>query len=312
MAAVSLLTGFFRDPVVEVSVLQRRCLKNRLNSCRCALCIDACPTGALRYHNSHIEIDSSICSGCMRCSAVCPNEVFISSYDFSSALEAAVRDENECIVFSCPNQKQYAESETVVPCHAVFSVEALLFLGTSGKKEIHFNTADCASCVNNSALLQFSRELAGLLKQFGASLPAAFLLQAAPIHDEKISARRSFLAALKKRALSVACPTRQSTGLDNCAVSRRITPNISLRQKGIAAAIYSTSLTENILPFLTVSDTCRPCPRCAGICPTGALRLKKENGSKRLEFNRHHCSSCGLCLDFCKHSALRLFTPYSF
>ncbi len=312
MVGFSFLTDIFKGSGVEVGIESRRCLRNRLNTCRCNLCIDACPTEALQYHGKRLELDSSRCSGCLRCTAVCPNDAFTATYDFHRELADTVRTEKQRLIFSCPRQQQFADQETVVPCLAVFSMEALLFLGTMTKKEIHFNASTCATCTNKSAYLQFTAELDSLKRQAAPHLSSVLLVQTAPSRERQTSSRRAYLTALKKGAFNAA---RSSVRLDAApkpvsATARRLPARISLRQQCFAGNGIAPSLTEIFTPQLTINDNCIPCPRCSGICPTGALRLKKSGGTKTVQFTGTDCSSCGLCLSFCTRNALSLSSGY--
>ena len=248
----------------------------------------------------------------MRCGAVCPNDAFTSSYDFFGKLDAAMEGDNERVVFSCPKQKQFTDRESVVPCLAAFSMEALLFLGTSAKKEIHFNASICATCTNVSAFLQFNEELDSLTRLAGPQLSTVLLVQTDPPEECETSGRRSFLAALRTGACNVARSSllQETAPKPVSATARRIPAKISLRQQSLADNGAAPSLAEIFTPQLTINDNCVPCPRCSGICPTGALRLKKDHGRKTLEFTGTDCSSCGLCVSFCTRNALSLSSSY--
>jgi ferredoxin len=312
MVAFSLLTDIFKDSGVEIGTENRRCLRNRLHSCRCNLCIDACPTEALQYSDNRLELDRSRCSSCMRCTAVCPNDVFTSNYDFPKELSGAIQTRNKRLIFSCPHQQQFADQEIVVPCLGVFSMEALLLLGTTAKKEIHFNASTCDTCTNAPAFLQFNEDLDSLTRLAGSLLPAALTVQTNPRRESETSERRSFLGALKKSACIAARASllQKTAPKPVSATARRIPAKTALRQQSLADNGTAPSLVDIFTPQLAINHNCVPCPRCSGICPTGALRLKKERGRKTLQFTGTDCSSCGLCLSFCTHSALSLSSSY--
>ncbi len=57
---------------------------------------------------------------------------------------------------------------------------------------------------------------------------------------------------------------------------------------------------------LIVNKNCTLCPLCKGICPTGAITMKRSEQGKELYFTYLDCNGCGLCVEFCKKDALIL------
>jgi ferredoxin len=43
----------------------------------CGLCVDSCPTGALKLVGDLIQVDNSLCEGCYSCVDVCPQEALV-------------------------------------------------------------------------------------------------------------------------------------------------------------------------------------------------------------------------------------------
>lgn len=314
MVAFSFFTDFFNDNFFEVEVESRLCLRNRLNSCRCRLCIEECPTGALTYAGNSIQLDQKKCTGCMLCTSSCPNDALTPGYDLGSELISLERSRTDIVTFSCPRHKNFSEGESVVPCLGVFSYESLLFLGSSpNKKTVYFNAVSCSSCTNATASLSFQKMLDSLRRLSGSSLRTDLIMLDGSEDGCGAADRRSFLAALKKSALSTAkssLAARPRLDKDS-RDTRRVPLKAKLRQKGAdSLASGSSKLAAALTPDLKVSDGCVPCPRCSGICPAGALKLQGPAGSKKLIFSAEKCSGCGLCLNFCKHGALSLSSPY--
>jgi ferredoxin len=315
MVSFSLLTNLFKDTSFEVELDSRLCLKNRLNGCHCRLCLDDCPAQALSYIDNRLLIDTVRCTGCMRCTAVCPSDALRPDYDVVEQLVMVRQGNNDCVVFSCPRQKRFSPAEVVIPCLAVFSEEALLYLATSGNlRAVHFNAAGCSDCRNKEALSSMKALLENLRDRHGDIIGPK--LQVIDRHEERTEAadRRSFLAVMKNGVLSAAGSSLQSTTARKSIPPshRRIPLKTELRQKTINRfpAGKQHPLLSRLTPQLTIGEECIPCSRCSGICPTGALKLERSKDSKQLIFHGENCSSCGLCLSFCKRGALALSSPF--
>jgi ferredoxin len=65
-------------------------------------------------------------------------------------------------------------------------------------------------------------------------------------------------------------------------------------------------VVEYCSPDISVSDDCTYCPRCTGMCPTGAIKVRREKSGKIFSFDRRLCSACGLCAEFCKVRAISM------
>lgn len=298
-----------------MEVDSRLCLRNRLNSCRCSLCIDDCPANALNYSDKRIQLDQSKCTECMLCTSACPNDAFTPGYDFGGELIAFEQSKDEVVNFSCPRQKDFSAGEKVVPCLGIFSYEALLFLGSSSKKRaVYFNAVSCSFCTNMAASLAFRRMLERLRRQAGSILCTDLIIRDGYANDGRATDRRSFLGVLKKGAFAAAkssLPAHPPQSNDSHD-TRRIPLKTKLLQKSLQnlADDVPPSLAAAFSPDLSINAACVPCPRCSGICPTGALKLSGAAKQKILIFRPERCSSCGLCIAFCKHNALSLSSPY--
>jgi len=311
--------SLFKDVVSETSetltFVEARCLRRRLNSCDCTYCLDSCPAEALSLDGRNIQLDSEKCSRCMRCIAVCPNDAFeLPGHNFEKHF-LAVQDK-DLTVFSCSRQSQIHPGETVVPCMGIFSPEILLLLGMTGPSIAAFNISECSGCENKVVSDAFLYSLVNLQKHGSALLTTKFTIltdpdQINPLEQEN---RRFFLSGLKNNLISAANSQlwkMQEEIVESSPTDRRITWKAQLIEKLLALVDDDKKALLSALCMyrLTAGKECTLCPRCTGICPTGALKVGRLNGEKQLLFKSTICSGCGLCVSFCKEKAITLTSP---
>lgn len=308
---LSLVESLGRTPPTAPAMVRERCLRRRLNTCDCRLCLDACGAGALSLIDRQVFFEAAKCTGCHRCAAACPNETFV-----------AVKDPQEIIRlvagrtrtgFSCFRQRPRYDYEIPIPCLGMFSAEMLLSLGRSGCGTILFNTDGCATCCNNRAFEHFLATLRQVMAEASELLPGELAVAAGTAEERAAPSRRSFFAGVRA-GMKVFLRERCTDPVTESGPGRRLPLRTRLVEDLLHGAEGSEKdrLRSLITPTLTVTDGCTACPRCTGICPTGALRAGGNGPGKRLLFAASRCSSCGLCVAFCKEAALSLTPPLIF
>ncbi len=306
-----LLKNLRIDSSPAVELVPERCLRRRLNTCECRLCLDACPSGALVFVGRQPQLDPQKCTTCMGCTAVCPNDALVADCDLEEVLRAISARTVEEVVISCTRKKQLSVAEIAVPCQGIFTGEALLALGMSGCPSVVFNLGGCSACEN--------RQAAGLFVAAWQRVQhiAADILRTELTVTENLELvaggqppdRRSFLGSLRT-SLATMVQDRQefSSALRPKTSGRRIPVRVKIIDQVIATAPAESRphLLDLCTPRLTVGPECNCCPRCTGICPTGAIRTSGSGAEKQLLFTASLCSGCGLCVSFCQRKALSL------
>ncbi len=306
---LSLIEAIGSSPQTAPAIVRERCLRRRLNTCDCRLCLNACAAGALSLVDRQVVLDEGKCTGCLRCVAVCPNESLVAAGDLEEIMRKAAGRTR--LYVSCFRQKPRFADEVPVPCLGLFSEEMLLALGRSGCKMILFNTDGCATCCNKSAAEQFLAALRLVLTAASEFLTGELSLAADTASEEQYpQSRRTFLANVRAGMTFFVRERQKNSAPGQPGQGRRLPFRVRLVDSLLAKAEgkEKSRLHALITPTLKVTDACTTCPRCTGICPTGALRTDGTGPGKRLIFAASRCSTCGLCVAFCKEAALSL-TP---
>lgn len=315
MPPLSLLTDILSAPPQKLAFDEKHCLRKRLSSSDCSYCIDSCPSEALSLNNGKILLNTQKCSDCMQCLAVCPNEAFHQpGYSFDSGF----RPTQDCqpLFISCSRQSAEHPDDQIVPCMGMFSVELLLLLGMTGPPVISFNISNCSTCENKASSYHFVKTLEYLEEHASSLLKTEFDVVKNRSHTEfsQIISRRDFISNVGNNCISAVksqfCFEKTGTAVSP-SQARRIPYKTRLIKKMID--LTDNEEKEQILSLcshqVSISSECTLCPLCTGICPTGAIKVKRLNGNKQLLFNAALCSGCGLCVSFCKKKAISLTYP---
>ncbi len=308
------------DSAVKVEFDIRRCLRSRFNKNNCVHCLQVCRSGALELHEKHIVFDAEKCTSCMRCTAVCPRDAFVGSIDILSLLQD-LSNRNEPVLLSCEKRTD-SNDRIAIPCVGFFSEPLLAAINSVVRRKCFIDTSRCAECVNNHCLTALYRNMENAIHKIKGNgevrLECHVDKQFDSAADGK-NGRRSFLRMIRKTITSMGKDTLNFQFSDS-----EKTEDSHSKKKGrdISALLYSFSALsdrelsekETLLQYffsVSTDDHCDCCPLCTGMCPTGALKRKKENGMKYLTFTSGDCSGCGLCVDFCRKDALVLKSGFS-
>ncbi|OQX16705.1 MAG: hypothetical protein BWK76_11265 [Desulfobulbaceae bacterium A2] len=329
MSAPGLFSRFRNDADPGLSFQPRRCLRNRFRGSSCELCRRECPAGALTLVPGAVVIDQAKCMGCLACAAVCPAHALeLRDQRLADAMSRLLQQPGLVVACCCEKSVRTGE-EIILPCLGALSVEHLAAFATLGRG-LHLHLEHCHDCRAAAVPEILERRLAELhtrLGPAGEGLAIRLLRRAAPspcggTGEDDVSAetaspsagsRRAFFRAFREVSrhavqeswsiLSEDQAAERSTSREKEAIPRSQVLRQVLDRVGAGQQRALFPLFHN----LTVADTCNLCGACAGMCPTGALQVdRQEEGTKTLRFHWAACSGCGLCQEFCRPRSIQL------
>lgn len=310
MGPLQFFTDFLSEPLPRLTFIPGRCLRSRLNTNECQRCLEKCPSGALNIHNRKINLDTTRCTGCMSCVAVCPQDGLVSDHDLGELLHFFQAGGD--VVVSCSRQAQSHPDEVTIPCVGILSKQVLIAIILSGCRSVTFHLTGCAGCPNRDVANGFIVDCRQVIDDFSDVDTTKLILaeKREQTSSQQINRRayltkiRNIAAAVSKRNLTQK-PTSPADKIPN---SRRI-PFKTQLVKELHSTVRGNS-QKKILSLLghnlSTNEHCDCCPLCKGICPTGAIQIDRSGQERSLRFEMLDCSGCRLCVEFCKKNALLL------
>lgn len=294
---------------VDIRWDKSRCLRSRYRHSTCTECVQACVNRAVKLESGKILRDEDLCKGCMQCVSSCPSDAFLWESGWHWTLINKVKN-NSRPLLGC--QKAISvDNHFCVPCISLFSEEVIISLLLSTEKPISIDLSNCDKCENKHTVPVFQQRLSNVTEKLDiVTTDRIYLLtEKDQIREiKRATGRRKFFGDFK----NIIVPKNKPSKTSNLNV-----PSLYFSQKKqtirsalllFSAMQCASNIREKIfihyLFSARVEDQCRLCGGCAAICPTGALKLKREGESKQLQFRMFNCNGCNLCQEFCKQKAI--------
>lgn len=293
-----------------------RCLRSRLGSSPCAQCLVRCTTKALTIDDGKITLREDRCTECMTCISACPSDALTSVFDMSGLLRVLHQcEDGEPVTLSCGKSPRHSPNRFTVPCIGFFSEPLLAAMNVVAGREFYLDIHGCADCENGHILDLLQARMLGVLGKNGsaAALKMRYLIDQRTGPASPRQERRFFLGMVKNNLAGLGRTTApvvrtadngKKHGKSSAALPLLLQEALTMLPENDTAA---RKLLLSYFSTLAANANCDLCPRCTGMCPTGALkRLNNDAGEKQLSFTSAKCSGCGLCVAFCNKKALTL------
>lgn len=306
----------------RVAFAAEACIAARSLPSACSRCAQACPAGAVKVGEAGPELVAD-CLGCGRCAAACPTGA-IAVKGFAG--DWTLPPGNAPRRIECWKVRESFSGHTALraPCLGGIGIELLLeWLALPDDRPIQFvDRGWCGKCQAGGAThpsLALIEEAGRILDACGQDaserislvsepLPLQLMPEAIPepATQEKIGRRAFFRRFAAEAAKAIPAPPP-------AAPRQRRDSDLPLpkRERTLAALTAMTRqpverLPAAVLPGLTLAAHCDHLGVCAGMCPTGALRIYEEDGHAGAAFEPRDCVVCGLCSQACPARAIEV------
>ena len=297
-----------------------RCVRMRFSRNTCSYCTATCAAAAISFDGG-IMIDGAKCTGCMLCVSECPSGCLSAVDEDFAVLLSKVRKAQDSVpacVVSCKSARN-TSAHVKTCCLGFLSEEHLIALTECLDKSLSLNLTACGTCRNSSIVEKLKDRVQSVQTKTSLDVGHKLLLteKTADLAFEEVSLdRRGFFQALKKATFTqVAGLLDEHDAGKSLSYSVKSAPlkrdllNRVIRKlsdgKAAAAIISNYAFTVKAGP------SCTTCSACVGMCPTGALKVKKDADGAVLLFNSSLCNGCALCKDFCPTEAVTVTKGYA-
>ncbi len=286
-----------------------RCLVERNAVGGCDRCETACPHEAVLI-GTRVTIFEEACTGCGLCVQVCPTGAL--EYDLNPVLKTVkaqginlnADDPTVRVSLKCA---QVPGDTPTIPCLGRVT-PAVMMASAAWGQHLRLIHADCQSCTIGSAdvpeQLQIARDTAERAHGLGRVTGIERWRRGDPIPERRSSApgvsRREALQHLFGGAGQTAAKLIPDELLPG--VSTRLEPG-RIPQEWVwrARATRGKPTRPGYLPV--VNEACQPCRVCETVCPTGALKLTRDEA---LTLEVAACIACPACVLSCPTGAVSL------
>ena len=276
----------------RLRVSEGRCVRRWFRGSTCTLCVDSCPTSAVRLEGGAPVIDESRCLACGACAASCPTGA-IELEGLEARLAEAARAAalaGRPLTLSC---REVGPGVATICLNALKLDHYYILAAEAGRVEAD---ARCDRCPLSGGrgwerALEAARALPGLVAARRGRAAAPGMLRRVAI--------KALAMAAGRLALGVdARPVR-------AAYSRQRAPSRAspaLRRRALEAASRLGAPLERPRPMVDGSK-CSMTGVCAGVCPAGAISF---NEAGVLSLDLDSCLSCGVCALACPEGAIEM------
>jgi len=307
-----IIANSVRDGIVFID--RSRCLRMRFNRSSCSRCISFCPAQAINIGDD-LFIQKDKCNSCLLCTSLCPTEALSLDEEKFFQFFASLKEIEKKVsspVLSC-KEKKGKRGHVTLPCVGYLSEERLLSLAFLFDKVIQIDVSSCQSC-EKAVVVPFLKELMDKMEEklsFSFSSRIKIIENEDNLDFEEVPyGRRDFFTAVQRRTfVELANWIKTHRHKDSYAYSIKEVPLKRTLLNRVFARIpreVRKLYLKHYYFSLQVNDDCDHCFACVGACSTGALKIGTHAGKKVLLHQSALCVYCGLCVEFCRRTAIQV------
>ncbi|HZK43750.1 MAG TPA: 4Fe-4S binding protein [Syntrophomonadaceae bacterium] len=299
------------------NIYDHLCLNVRSGRMICQICETTCPVNSIDLDGNKIEIQEN-CIRCGLCATACPTGVFDDMWAAFTRVVNIRKEQRSSCVIKC-HKTEFVSGAIVINCLGELTPELAFYIVQQGidKINIFYQPEACSDCEcstgqilwedNRKKLRLIYPETKGIFME--QNDPASFELSS---HQEINYSRRFLLRNLSidaKEMMADLIVDRKSQG----GIQETYAQNISLRRELLIKMLnkLEPEIKEKIEPgYLRhpeISAECTFCGSCAVLCPSGAMKITKdEENIVFLSNTPSECNMCGLCAVVCPEKAINM------
>lgn len=320
---------FFRQqPAIQLSDTQ--CVRSKNVHASCTLCVEHCPTGAIRIDDSTPVLDLDHCIKCGGCVYACPVGAYERGDGLYKLLNCAEnilgRDTLDIVCAHHPSADRADRGTDAIVqignCLSELGPSAYTGLRAIGVQQVRVRMDACEDCplrVLQPQIEQNARNAQRILSAF-AITGGVTVVDAAgkrwrkkPLHQSKNPpvSRRGFLTMFAAGNASYArtiVPVQEhqtANGKRTSRERRRLLTALRIMSAETADIDAVATLDTDDFAHFSVQANCTACGLCERVCPTGAITVEKSDKAFAVDFAPHLCTHCGLCVDYCEPGAIQ-------
>jgi len=204
-------------------------------------------------------------------------------------------------------------------CLGAFSDEHLIAISFFVDKPVRLNLTSCAKCGNSFIVDTLKERIAAIKEDAGIDVSEKIVMvedESDLLFEEVSYDRRGFFSAMKNLTFlqaaglfvnderdAVQCYSQKKLPL------KRDILNTIIRK--VTDKVTAGRLLQEYAFTIKADASCDNCFSCIGMCPTGALKNRRDETGSELLFNPSMCYGCALCRDFCHNKSITLLHGYS-
>lgn len=308
MVTDKLINKAFHAAEPLISADRSRCVRMRFNKSTCSICTANCKTGAISIDGA-IDVNTEKCTECMLCVSECTMGCFTNAAEDFFVLLSKLRKVQNSVrhpVLGC-NDARNAEAHVKTGCLGLLSEEYLIALTEYLDKPLYLNLADCGACRNSFIVTRLKERIQSARMKTSLGVGKKILLaekKADLIFEEVPLDRRGFFQALKTMGFTQVAGLIENNDaeLPVSYTEKKLPLKRNVFNAVVKMLVHGNGVNDLLRNYAFTVKTgasCNNCFACIGMCPTGALKMKKDADGTDLLFNSSLCTGCGLCSDFC-------------